>query len=172
MIEELNRNARYVSENGTLPESSFKLTEKETSVRRLGTHFVMSKRMLKCRAYVRSFILNKIVSAVLDAEDFGIIFGDGSGDMVKGITTYEGVLPVETIVNDTIIAGAAGSVKGVTKAANGIMVELTAPNDLLIEGLRITFTGATVNTDLNGVHDVIKLQRYTAPHRRRRVQGR
>lgn len=157
MIEELNRNARYVSENGTLPESSFKLTEKETSVRRLGTHFVMSKRMLKCRAYVRSFILNKIVSAVLDAEDFGIIFGDGSGDMVKGITTYEGVLPVETIVNDTIIAGAAGSVKGVTKAANGIMVELTAPNDLLIEGLRITFTGATVNTDLNGVHDVIKL---------------
>ena len=44
-----------------------------------------------------------------------------------------------------------------TKAANGIIVELTAPNDLLIEGLRITFTGATVNTDLNGVHDVIKL---------------
>ncbi len=42
----------------------------------------MSKRMLKCRAYVRLAVLslNKIVSAVLDAEDFGIIFGDGSGD--------------------------------------------------------------------------------------------
>lgn len=157
MIEELNRNARYVSENGTLPESSFKLTEKESSVRRLGTHFVMSKRMLKSRVYVRSFILNKIVSAVLDAEDFGILFGDGSGDMVKGITTYDGVLPVETIVTDTIISGAAGSVKAVTKAENGIIVELAAANDLLIEGLRITLAGATVNTALNGTHDIIKL---------------
>lgn len=156
MIYEVNKNARYVSENGRLPESSFKIKEEQSGVKRVGTHIPMSKRMLKSRVYVRSLILNIVVQAVLDAEDFGILYGDGSGDNLKGITAYEGVLPVETIVNDTIISGNAGSVKSVSKAANGIIVELTSAHDLLMDGMKITFAGATVNTGLNDTFDVIK----------------
>ncbi len=157
MIYEVNKNARYVAENGRLPESSFKIKEEQTGVKRVGTHIPMSKRMLKSRVYVRSLILTIVVQAVLDAEDFGILYGDGSGDNLKGITSYEGVLPVETIVNDVIISGAAGSIKAVSKAANGIVVELAAAHDLLMDGMKISFSGATVNTDLNGTHDVIKM---------------
>lgn len=156
-IYEVDRNARYVSENGMLPESSFKVREATAEVKRVGTYFKMSKRMLKSRVYVRSFILNKIVSAVLMAEDFGILFGDGSGDNLKGITTYEGVIPVEKILKDAIVSIAAGGFEAVEKAKNGVIVTLAKPNDLIMEGLKIIVAGATTATDLNGTFDVIKL---------------
>lgn len=155
-IYDLDRNARYVSENGSLPESSFKIREHTSEVKRAGHYFKMSKRMLKSRVYVRSFILNKIVSGVLMAEDFGILYGDGTGDNLKGITTYEGVLPVEKIISDSIITGAAGEVESVKNVENGILVTFTKPYDLLVEGLKITFAGATTNTVLNDTFDVIK----------------
>ena len=157
MIYEVNKNARYVAENGRLPESSFKVKEEQTGVKRVGTHINMSKRMLKSRVYVRSLILTIVAEAVLDAEDFGILYGDGSGDNLKGITSYEGVLPVESIISDTIVAGTAGSIKSVGKYGKGIVVELVAPHDLIMDGMKITFTGATINTTLNGTHDVNKM---------------
>ncbi|MCF0219330.1 MAG: hypothetical protein HUK14_06070 [Muribaculaceae bacterium] len=137
IIYDMDRNARYVSENGELPESSFKIKEESVSVKRIGHTFPMSKRMLKSRIFVRSFILNKAVQGVLDAEDAGLLFGDGGGDMVKGITAYDGVRPIEEIITENIITGAAGSVKSVTEASNGLFVELKAPNDLLLEGMKI-----------------------------------
>lgn len=155
-IYEVDRNARYVSENGMLPESSFKVREATAEVKRAGTHFKLSKRMLKSRVYVRSFILNKIVAAVRMAEDYGILFGDGSGDNLKGITTYEGVTPVEKIITTALFTVAAGGVEGIEKVSNGVLVTLEKPNDLLMEGLKVVVSGATKNTGLNGTFDVIK----------------
>lgn len=156
-IYEVDRNARYVAENGMLPESSLKIKEESAEVKRVGHHFKLSKRALKCKAYLRGYVMNCLLAGVRDAEDFAILFGDGSGDTLKGITTYEGVKSVEAIIGDTIISGDAGSVSAITKAENGVIVELTNAHDLLIEGLRITFAGATKNTDLNATFDVIKL---------------
>ncbi len=156
-IYEVDRNARYVAENGMLPESSLKIKEESAEVKRVGHHFKLSKRALKCKAYLRGYVMNCLLAGVRDAEDFAILFGDGSGDALKGITTYEGVKSVEAIIGDTIISGDAGSVSAITKAKNGVIVELTNAHDLLIEGLRITFAGATNNTDLNATFDVIKL---------------
>ena len=156
-IYEVDRNARYVPENGMLPESSLKIKEESAEVKRVGHHFKLSKRALKCKAYLRGYVMTCLLAGVRDAEDFAILYGDGSGDAVKGITRYEGVQPVESIIADTIVSGDAGSVLAITKAGNGVIVELTNAHDLLIEGLRITFAGATKNTALNSTFDVIKL---------------
>lgn len=156
-IYEVDRNARYVSENGMLPESGLKIKEESAQVSRVGHHFRLSKRALKCRTYLRGYVMNCLISGVRDAEDFAILFGDGSGDNLKGITSYEGVKSVEDIIGETIISGEAGSVSSIVKANNGVVVELTKANDLLIEGLKITFAGATTNTGLNSTFDVIKM---------------
>lgn len=155
-IIDVDRTARYVSENGTLPETSFKLKEKTSEVRRVGNHIKISKRMLKCRPYVRSLILNMLPEGVLQQEDFGIMFGDGTGDNLEGITKMEGVHSIESIITESVVTGAAGSVKAVTATDNGVMVELANVHDLVVEGMMITFKGATTNTALNATFPVIK----------------
>jgi hypothetical protein len=156
-IYEVNKNARYLAENGRLPESSVKVKEETAQVSRVGTHFKLSKRALKCRTFLRGYVLNCVVSAVRDAEDFAILFGDGSGDNLKGITRYNGVKSVESIISEAVISGEAGSVAAIEQAENGVIVEFATAHDLLVEGLRITFVGAGTNTDLNNTFDVIKV---------------
>ena len=43
------------------------------------------------------------------AEDFQIMFGDGTGDNLKGITKYDGVKCVSDIITDAVVSGEAGS---------------------------------------------------------------
>lgn len=155
-IYDVDRNARYVSENGTLPESSLKIKEVTAQVSRVGSHFKLSKRALKSRVFLRGYVLNCLMSGVRDAEDFQILFGDGSGDNLKGITKYEGVRAVEDIIQDNIFTVAATGVTAVEKRENGVILELKEPNDLLIDGLKVVVAGATTNTKLNGTFDVVK----------------
>lgn len=147
-IYHVDRNARYVAENGMLPESSFKVKEVTAGVNRVGHYIRISKRMMKSRAYVRSFILNLMPEAVYNAMDAQILFGDGTGDNPTGITRYEGVLPVETIISDAIYTGAVGSVAGIEERDGGIVVVLKDPVDIMRDGMQITFT-ATDNTITN-----------------------
>lgn len=162
-IYHVDRNARYAAENGTLPESSFKTKEMTAGLNRVGHHIRISKRMLKSRAYVRSFILNLMPEAVFNAMDAQILFGDGSGDNPLGITRYEGVLPVENIISQAIYTGAAGSVDSIETRANntGIVVVLKDPIDIMRDGMQITFGASddtiTYKSALNGkTFEVIK----------------
>ena len=159
-IYDIDKNARYVSENGTLPASSFKMKEEIASVTRLGTHIQLSKRMLKSKVYVRSFVLAMMPQAVRDAEDFDLLYGDGSGNHVTGIKKTAGVLPVETIIGSAIITGAAGAVDSVEPygptGSQKIIVNLAKSYDALQDGMLITFASAS-NTNLNATFPVIKL---------------
>lgn len=162
-IHHVDRNARYVAENGMLPESMFKIKEQTAGLNRVGTYVRVSKRMLKSRAYVRSFILNLLPEAVYNAMDAQILFGDGSGENPTGITRYEGVLPVETIIGTAIHTAAAGSVRSIESRANntGIVVVLNDPIDIMRDGMQMTFTASdntiTYKTALNGkTFEVIK----------------
>jgi hypothetical protein len=162
-IYHVDRNARYAAENGTLPESSFKIKEMTAGLNRVGHHIRISKRMLKSRAYVRSFILNLMPEAVFNAMDAQILFGDGSGENPLGITRYEGVLPVETIISTAIYTGAAGSVDSIESRANntGIVVVLKDPIDIMRDGMQITFgasdSSISYKNALNGqTFEVIK----------------
>lgn len=158
-VYDFDRNARYVTENGRLPESSFKVKEVQTGTKRLGTHINISKRMLKSRVYIRSFILKMLPEAVFQAEDWNILFGDGNGENLLGIANYDGVLPVEKIIGDTVVTGQAGSVKSISSYNSGkdTLIEFTNPHDLILDGMTITFTGATNLTELSGEHQLIKM---------------
>ena len=158
-VYDFDRNARYVTENGRLPESSIKVKEQQTGTKRLGTHIRLSKRMLKSRVFIRSFILKMLPEAVYNAEDWNILFGDGNGENLLGIVNHTGVLPVETIISDAVVSGQAGSVKSVSgyNSNKDTIVEFTNPQDLILDGMTITFTGATVLTDLNSAHQLIKM---------------
>lgn len=158
-IESLDRNARYVTENGRLSESHVKVKENNVSVKRLGTYLSISKRMLKSRAYIQSYIMAMLPEAVYRAEDWNILFGDGNGENLEGIVGRKGVKSVEDIVTQSIVNGEAGAVKSVTSYGDngGIVVEFTNPQPDILDGMKITFAGATDNTGLNATHDVIKM---------------
>lgn len=158
-ITDLDRNARYVTENGRLPESSFKVKENQVGTKRLGTYIQMSKRMLKSRVYVRSFILAMLPEAVLMAEDWNILYGDGNGENLEGLVNKSGVHSVEDVISTAVVTGAAGSVKSVTPYNGGkdALVEFSAPHAEIIDGMKITFAKASTNTGLNATHDVIKV---------------
>ena len=158
-IYAFDRNAAMVSENGTLPESSFKVKELTESTKRLGTHIKISKRMLKSRVYLRSFILNHLPEAVLMQEDFQMLFGDGNGENLNGITKYTGVTSIEAIIGTSVTTGAAGCITAVASYNGGAdtVIKLAAPDDKILDGMMITVAGATVNTGANGTFPVKKL---------------
>lgn len=158
-VKSIDRNARFVTENGTLPESMCEFEEKRESVRRVGTHVIISKRMLKSRAYVRSFILNMLPEAVRMAEDWQMIFGDGSGENLLGIVNHDGVKSVENIISTSVVSVAAGDVDSIKGANSGkdTIVEFKKAFPAIVDGMSIKFTGAAVNTALNSAHSVVKV---------------
>lgn len=155
-----NRNARFTTENGRLPESSIKVKEIQTGTKRLGTHIRISKRMLKSRVYIRSYILNMLPEAVWMAEDWNILFGDGNGENLLGIVNHTGVTSVEKIIGTSVVTGNAGSVKSITGYNDNkdVIVEFAKPQDLILDGMTITFTGAAVLTELNSAHALVKME--------------
>ena len=157
-VDWMDRNARYVSENGRLPESSIKAKEVQTGTKRLGTHIRVSKRMLKSRAYIRSFILAMLPEAVYMAEDWNILFGDGNGENLTGIANHKGVMAVEAIINDAIVEGKAGSISSVTPYNENAdtLIEFTNPQPYILDGMMITLTGASTTT-LNATFPVVKV---------------
>ena len=158
-VYDFDRNARYVTENGKLPQSSIKVKEIQTATKRLGTYIKISKRMLKSRVYIRSFILNMFPESVFMAEDYNILFGDGNGENLLGIANQNGVIAVEKIIAESIITGKAGDIKSIEKANNGkdTIVEFSKPHDIILDGMTITLSGATTNTNLNTTHSIVKM---------------
>ena len=164
-IESMDRNARYATENGRLSQSHIKVKENNVSVKRLGTFLAVSKRMLKSRAYIQSYIVAMLPEAVYMAEDWNILFGDGNGENLEGIANKNGVKSIESIITESVVSGSAGSVSAVAAytldASNnptpGIVVSFTNPQPDIIDGMKITFANAVVNTGLNATHDVIKM---------------
>ena len=157
-VDWMDRNARYVTENGRLPESSIKAKEVQTGTKRLGTHIRVSKRMLKSRAYIRSFILAMLPEAVYMAEDWNILFGDGNGENLLGIANHKGVASVESIINEAIVEGKAGSIKSITPYNGGAdtLVEFVNPQPYVLDGMMLTMTGAAT-TSLNATFPVVKV---------------
>lgn len=158
IIYHLDRNARFVTENGALPKSSFKVKEVSTSVTRLGTQIDLSKRMLKSRAYVMSFVMNLLPEAVYMAEDWNILFGSGTGNDLPGIISYQGVESVEKIIADAIVKGDAKSIESIEPYNNNqdAVITFVEPYDLIQDGMTITLAGCT-NAALNASHQIIKM---------------
>lgn len=158
-ISKLDRNARFVTENGVLPESAFSVKEVSTSVRRLGTYLKISKRMLKSRVWVRSYILNRLPNMIAMAEDWNILFGDGQGENLEGIVNNPNVKSVEAILASAVVTGAAGSVSAVESYNDGAdtLVTFAAAQPDIRTGQSITFTGAAAGSQLLSAHTIVKV---------------
>lgn len=159
-IYNLDRGAAFQSENGRLPGSSFKAKEVTAEIARVGTYVPISKRMLRSRTYVESFLMNRLPKWVRMAEDFQILFGDGTGANLKGITKYEDVKCVSKIITDAVYTGAAGCVKEVSSYDGGAktMVEFVDAHDMIQSGQKITFAGiSTTPPTIINTFDVYKV---------------
>ncbi|HAM85279.1 MAG TPA: phage major capsid protein [Butyricimonas sp.] len=141
-IVDLDRNAVAVSENGRLPESAFKMKEETANIARIGTHVNISKRLLKSRPYLRSFLMNRLPKWVRMAEDFQILFGDGTGDNLLGIVGQSN--DISKWLTAVVAKGEAGSVESVESYNKGeqTMITFSKPFDKIEEGMLIKFTGA------------------------------
>ena len=158
-ISALNRNARFVTENGLLPESAFSVKEVTTGTKRLGTTIFVSKRMLKSRVWVRSYLLNKIPVCIAMAEDWNILFGDGQGENLEGIVNNENVKSVESIISNAVVTGTAGSVASVATYNSGAdtIITFAAAQPDIRSGQSIVFTGAAEHSPLLSAKTLIKM---------------
>lgn len=158
-VDSMDRNARFVTENGMLSESLVSFKEVRTGVKRVGTFMRISKRMLKSRAYVRSFILTQLPEAVAMAEDWQMLFGDGTGENLLGIANHTGVKSVESLISTAFANIAAGDVKSVASYNGGVdtLVTFNKAFPEVVDGMTITFTGAAVDVALNTAHAIEKV---------------
>lgn len=157
-VASVDRNIRYVNENGELPESSISLKEVTANVVRVGTHMKVSKRMLKSRIFLRSYLLATLPDRIYLAEDWNILFGDGAGDNLLGIANQTGCTPVETIIGSAIVTISAGDVDSVASFNSGADTVLTFddPQPDILEGMKITLANSG-DSSFNGTYDVIKM---------------
>ena len=156
-VKEFDRNARYETENGRLKQSNLKFEEVTVKPTRVGSYFDLSKDLLLARLQLRAWLIATIPGIITQAENASILFGDGTNNTLKGIAMEEGVTGIEDQITDTIVEGEAGSVKSIEKYGDGVLVELNEPASRVLDSMMITFTGATVNTDLATPHAVAKI---------------
>lgn len=76
-----------LSENQATGQTSFMVREKTLSAGRIGTHLIVSKRMLKNEKYLASHIATRIPQKIRKQEDYQILFGPGTGTDLTGLTT-------------------------------------------------------------------------------------
>ena len=157
-VASVDRNIRYVTENGELPESSLTLKEVTAPTVRVGTHIKVSKRMLKSRIFLRSYLLATLPDRVYLAEDWNILFGDGSGDNLTGIANLTGCTPAETIINGPVVSISAGGIESFASYNSGAdtIVTFAAAQPDILEGMKITFSASGVD-QFNTTFDVIKM---------------
>jgi phage capsid family len=112
---------------------------------------------LKAKQYVVSFILNRLPLWVKFSENYQIMFGDGTGDNLKGITRYEGVDCVSKFIAGNYVTISAGAIESLEAANGQTIITLAAANDKIIDKMKVTLSGATVETGLNDTFDIHKI---------------
>lgn len=148
------RNIGTVTENGMLPESSFKVREATTDVKRIGTYVNLSKRMLRSVPFIENYLASVLPAMVRYAEDFQLLWGDGTGNNPLGLT--EVGQEFATAINATV-TGIAGSIASVAAYDGTSKSLITFTNNVdLVNGDNITIAGgAGGQTTYNATHKAI-----------------
>lgn len=160
-VTDINRNAAVSTENGELTESAFKLNEKVVEIKRVGTYLRISKRLLRCISALRQYIMTFINDALIIAENYQLIFGDGNGNNVKGITKYAstetemtGYL-YELDNTDFTVATFASYDNTVTPTKTYFVFDTVIPN--VQTGMKVVIAGVTTATTYNDTFIVEKV---------------
>lgn len=155
---DFDRAAIAVSENGSLPEGSFKTKEVTAECSRIGWHIKISKRQLRKIKVVLDMIMSLLPRGINDAENFQFVFGDNSTPNFKGITevcqTHANL--TAAIYSTTDIGTGAFTVSSYANGAK-TLITFTNPLPKMKTGMIVTFAGATGNgaTAFNKAHEIV-----------------
>ncbi|MDD6581604.1 MAG: hypothetical protein PUF10_02855 [Bacteroidales bacterium] len=155
-ITDIDRAAAAVSENGVLPEGSFKIKEVLTETKRIGWHLPISKRMLK-RRMLGDYINNLMPAGMVQQENFQLLYGDDSNVNFKGLVKYAST---ESALTADIYdeAGAAGKVNSIESWDNGAATKINFVQGYpkIETGMIITCSGFQTATSLNAAKTLTK----------------
>ena len=152
-----------LSENGELPESSFKEREEQYSSKRLGTFINVSRNLMKSLSTLYAHVLQKLPARMKYFEDYQLLLGDGAGDNVEGIFNKS----LDFVDAIRPVSRAAGAVSSVATANAGASSLITLAADLPADtaevGDFVYITGATAGVyngsliDVEAITDLDKL---------------
>ena len=126
------------SENSDINESSFKFIERNAGVKRLGTFITLSKRMLKSTSYIVTRVMNILPLKMRFVEDFQILFGDGVGNNVLGLTK---IARNYNVADVTFSAASIASISSYNSGTETIVTFASAHN--LRNKYKIAFAATT-----------------------------
>jgi len=140
-IYDIDRAAAAVSENGELPEGSFKIKEVVCETHRIGWHLPVSKRMLKKLRILENRIMTMLPSGMFRQENFQIIYGDAADPNFVGI---EQLCPNEGALNSVVYdEQTPGKVKSIESYDGGTKTKVNFMQGYakINNGMKVTFTG-------------------------------
>ncbi|MDR1112789.1 MAG: phage major capsid protein [Bacteroidales bacterium] len=142
----IDRSTDAVSENGDLPEGNLTLTEVTENIKRIGWYIPVSRMLLRSIIVLTNLIMRLMPSGMRMRENFGLLYGDGIGNNIKGLTK---VIPNESVLVSTIFTGAAGSIASIESYDSGLKTRVNLSNPLAImeTGMKAVFTG--INAAMN-----------------------
>lgn len=152
---DIDRAAAAMSENGELPEGSFKVKEVVCETHRIGWHLPMSKRMLRKLRILENRIMNLMPSGMFRQENFQIMYGDGNNPNFQGIVE---LCPTETVLTGTVYdIQTAGSVKSIEQYDGGAATKVNFMTGFakIETGMKITFSGFASGSLMNGTFEAL-----------------
>lgn len=149
----LTLGAIMLAENGQAPESVFKSKENTWGLKRIANSMRISKRYFKTNGlkWVIDHVIAKLPDATLYVEDFQLLFGDGSGNNVKGIANDAQAF---SLTGETYAAGAISSVATWNSGTQALITFAAAHN--LRNGDNLTIANATEAT-YNATHTSVEV---------------
>lgn len=155
IVYDIDRAAIALSENGSLPEGSFKTKEGHAETKRIGWHITISKRMLRKISIIQKRLLQLLPNGMDRAENFQLLYGDSTGSNFQGITQ---VCKTESVLTGNVYAVTdAGQVTKIESYNGGAatMVTLAKGYSKIETGMKIIFSGFQTCTALNSADGFI-----------------
>lgn len=149
----LTLGAVMLAENGQAPESVFKSKENTWGVKRIANSMRISKREIRTNGlqWVIDKVLSKLPDATLFVEDVQLLFGDGAGNNVEGLTKSAQAF---NLAPNTYTAGAIASVATYNGGTQALITFAAAHN--IKNGDNLTIANAT-ETSYNATHTSVEV---------------
>lgn len=149
----LTLGATMLAENGEAPESVFKSKENTWGVKRIANSLRISKREIRTNGlqWVMDKVLAKLPDATLFVEDVQLLFGDGLGENVKGLSKEAQAF---NLAPNTYAAGAIASVASYDGGDQALITFAEAHG--IKNGDNLTIAAATEGT-YNATHKSVEV---------------
>lgn len=152
IIYDIDRAAVALSENGSLPEGSFKTKEGSAETHRIGWHLPISKRMLRKLKVLMQRIIQLLPSGMYRSENFQILYGDKTNPNFVGIT--------QVCKNENALTGKVyeitetGSVIKIEGYNNNTETKVTFAKGFakIQTGMKVVFSGFQTAVGLNSAN--------------------